>query len=227
MLPQSKIYLSVDLDAFITPETQGCFDDVFRHVIGGGLPVKVVPSHHKLIPDINRSGVTALWNVDQHDDLECETCGDERCYCYHAPRTLHCGNWVSHVKWRQGGEYHWLAPRKRNIECYGWVNPWGDPEHHRWQRLIKHDLDRTRIPWGQVCRIGIAVSPDYTTPTDLRDRLQACPVPGVAEWFRVTGIAQRASRWSLVWASRDIEAPDPQDLSDDWKAVAQSAPFQG
>ncbi|KKW13214.1 MAG: hypothetical protein UY48_C0003G0036 [Candidatus Gottesmanbacteria bacterium GW2011_GWB1_49_7] len=208
----SSLYLSIDLDVFacavgthfLVDRMKPHFDRIMGEVVRRDTAerrVKVVMSHEKLLPAINRSGCTELWNVDYHSDLEnaVDTIQEPwRC------DEVDCGTWVSFVHWRKTGKFVWVQPhgsswnnrnegRCDSHRCLPDGNPFIQTDLTDWSRTKVHNLSIT-IPWSKVTHVGIAGSPDYTC-LDCLKKLVAEASPEIQTWFKRKTVFLRASQW--------------------------------
>lgn len=120
------------------------------------IPVHAVMNHQQLLPYVNASRARRLINIDEHSDATAEA------------DSLHCGSWVSYVKWRYQGEYVWIrnAPGYKGC-CNKYYNQWWT-----WARDIEWDRTSTDYVAEQnlvmmnyltnVVGIGICMSPWYS-----------------------------------------------------------------
>lgn len=161
-----KIYLSLDLD-FFNYQKDDKLKNYFLSKLGKlkkGITY-VVPSHHHLLPHINKSKCDHLINVDWHSDISDGLTDTDLC----------CGSWVNFVRWRKTSNFTWLYPRK---VCYNdkghdsntdhgccWtskdVNPFLHDTEHEWASINHFLFDKSLINWNNIEQVGIAVSPNW------------------------------------------------------------------
>ena len=170
-----SVYLSIDLDYWMNHESvddsDHFFDLVFAHCHALKIPIRLVREHHWLLPHINASKCEDVWNIDYHSDLADRD--------KHGRIELNCGTWGNHVRFRAKGTYVWCAPDQRcRSNGEGWCHIMRNPfvsDCSGWKRT-RSLIGWKRIPWEQVRRVGVAVSPDF---------FKVAPVEGVLSRFKL------------------------------------------
>ena len=96
-----KHFLSVDIDYWVK-DTDSMMTSLLSLMNSkGDIPLIAVMNHQQLLPYVDESEARHLVNIDYHSDLNNITV-----------KELHCGSWVSYVKWRAEGKYTWIRPEK-------------------------------------------------------------------------------------------------------------------
>lgn len=153
---RSKIFLSIDLDFWLTPEPAlKSIADVMKYAAEHNIPLNVMMNHQQMLPHVNHSAARTLVNLDQHSDAR-----DVRV------DRFDCGSWISYVNWRKDGQFVWAKnnPDMARGNCNWKFNaPWN--QNIGWgltradildQKFNIHDL--LKDAFG----IGICLSPAYT-----------------------------------------------------------------
>ena len=159
-----KTYLSVDLDFFnpwdhYLEEVETMLVLIIRQARKRNIPLLAVMNHQQLLPVVNASRARRLVNVDEHSDV---TEGDIS--------ELDCGSWVSYVRWRAQGHYHWV----RNCcstsrgNCNGELS-WG--EDTEWRKVTSVNRadhahvgpDYVTSPRHRCVGVGLCMSPSFST----------------------------------------------------------------
>ena len=95
-------YVSVDMDFWTyVPQrierARAYLCRLFDIASRKGISTLAVMNHQQLRVHVDCSGARRLVNIDLHSDLA-DT----------AVNRLNCGTWVSYIRWRQEGIYHWI-----------------------------------------------------------------------------------------------------------------------
>jgi len=145
-----KSYLSIDLDYWCDHKTAQSATRFFNRVFSLGKPITIVAEHDDLLPDVNRMKGDILYNFDSHED-----------YCVpNAKAGRPCdGDWVSWVKWRHNARYVWAYPATSTWQ-YSYKNVWS---RHDWREIRGMCGGYSQIQWHAVKRVGVCISPLYTT----------------------------------------------------------------
>lgn len=159
-------YLSIDIDYWNGARPESLYrslDNLLREIKKRRPPegIIAVMNHQQLVRHVNDSSARCLLNVDQHSDLI------KPQYC----RSLHCGNWVNYVKWRNEGQYIWLHRHdlvygecsgmkifnrgETNLELVDWARV-----DHQYVSHLPAFVSLTRGIRGA----GLVMSPAYSDP---------------------------------------------------------------
>jgi hypothetical protein len=158
-----RVYLSVDLDYFVTVDSA---KDFVEQVLALEVPTAFVVMHQHLVKHVNAFKPTILVNVDYHDDC-----------AIHKSRCPTDANWVNMIDSdiRSNGLYKWITPDACgccvNNET-GYEEQWLDRviPWKRFKYLIRtSDLSiRSIAKPKEVVACGIVLSPDYTDDTIIK-----------------------------------------------------------
>lgn len=133
-----KTFLSVDIDFWnilIYKENLllSFLDKLQMFSKSNNIQISAVTNHQQMLDPVNKSGCNKLVNIDFHSDLA-DTSVDE----------LNCGTWVSYVKWRDKGHYHWVRSNHAFCgDCNGSAPIFQDNN-----RKIRNSLKKTG--WNNV-----------------------------------------------------------------------------
>ena len=172
------------------PADQSLTTLLYQNSIYRNVPVTAVVSHQEMLSSVDDSGADCLINVDEHDDL------------INLKQDLTDGNWISYVKWRQGGTYIWVCSYEevQNFNTHEWRKP-----HRRLNKEWYHGSQwaNNQYLYGRqsidLCQylvdlvgIGIALSPGYAPPDvqEVMQRLMAkyeIPITGTDKGWGRTG----------------------------------------
>ena len=101
----SPLFLSVDIDFWAGRINEALLAERYLDKVAAqcrtfNIPLNAVTNHQQMLPLVDASNATTLVNIDTHSDLA----GDD-------VDELNTGTWVSYVKWRRNGHYHWIQGR--------------------------------------------------------------------------------------------------------------------
>lgn len=139
----------------------------------GDIPTVAVMNHQQLLPYVNDSGANHLINIDYHSDLNNITV-----------RELHCGSWVSYVKWRTSGKYTWIRPEKdpSRGRCENFGTRWNSYTDWKSARSVIEPPAKfrpTKFLPGCV-GIGLCMSPAFINPVMrefFKEFIRLCKIP--------------------------------------------------
>lgn len=73
------------------------------------VPIVAITNHQQILKWANKSKARRILSIDTHSDLRDNGCDE-----------LDCGSWVSYVKWRKEGEFHWIHKGRSDYgDCNG------------------------------------------------------------------------------------------------------------
>ncbi len=171
----ASTFLSVDADYFnyVHPKHYVRFLDWLLH----RFPTarwSAVSNHQQMLRHVNQSKCCELINFDTHSDLHSMNTGE-----------FSCGSWVSYVKWRDAGEYHWIRSQSSLYGDCSHDSPIFSKRSYRyavsdWARLqstfisARSSLDVFEKLLGekQITHISLCLSPLYAND-DLMDVMEA------------------------------------------------------
>jgi len=145
------MYLSIDLDAW----NQRPLDLIFFPKIWAlKAPIVLVDDHSHLLPYVNEKDYGVLFNIDHHDDI----LTSKHLSLFDTKEPIHCGNWVSHVTWKETGKYVWCSTRKSPDwgMCDG-TYVWKEGYSTGWHQ-VRRIMGFPKIPLNLVQAVGIAFS---------------------------------------------------------------------
>lgn len=161
---KKEIYLSVDLDYWRYHSGSKSLNSFLIRLLRmkrRGLPFKIVETHEKLVPHINKSGLSHIINVDYHSDI---VDGVD----YPGNRlTLNEGTWANFINKRlqEKGCFEWRFPHNNQNDledgyCHqDWKNPFKEKCTKYEKVIMKHGLKG--IDFKKIGAIGISISRDW------------------------------------------------------------------
>jgi len=168
----TKAFLSIDLDYWADHRSERSSLLFFNKVADLYLPIHVVESHEEMLPLINESGCSVLYNVDYHSDIFGFDNPEERESWIEEHPHPNEGQWGPYVEWRDKGCFWWMYPWKR---CYGDAGcTWGG-DGSCWDRSRCNPFTKgytqwaktrrckgtTPIRWGTISKVAVCLSPDW------------------------------------------------------------------
>lgn len=155
-----KVYVSIDMDYWCSPrQSRKEGTDYIANVIDlCPTNVKCVIMHHQLLRHINKSGASAVYNIDFHSDLADRVPKHE----------LNEGTWANFVKFKKNGKFIWFYPFSHCYlsqgRCDSLENPFDDPINIAGWEQAEHRLHKPSLSWLQskeIVGVGICVSPHW------------------------------------------------------------------
>jgi hypothetical protein len=160
-------YLSVDLDYWDLAKTPYEAINMFRKLLGLGVPLSIVEQHDGLLEFANESGALKLINVDYHSDFA-NYVSDEKL----AEAIPNCGTWVDFVEglqefeWRYPSRYKCFRLREGRCEYFTCSNKrssggfWTTGRTTRGLR-VSHTPGIKYLPYKNIVAAGVALSLGY------------------------------------------------------------------
>lgn len=151
-----RTYLSIDLDFWCKHNDAWHAERFFKRVWALNLRICVALHHHHLLRHINRQKkLDAVVNVDFHSDIIEDHEGFPEF-------ELNEGTWANFVKHQERMTFEWRYPEKECLAddigyCHQFLNPF-EEDCTYWQRVKKRE-GVARIPWGDICAVGVCLSP--------------------------------------------------------------------
>ncbi len=172
-----KAYLSIDLDYWCQRGEPHHVRAFFQRVWKLNLPITVALHHHHLLESINRRrGLDTIINVDYHSDVA----EDARGFTC----DLNEGTWGNFVDFQSKGTFIWRYPNEVCLShdtgyCHTYLNPF-EEQCTGW-RSIKKKQGLARIPWHDICAVGVCLSPCWLE----RPWVMSYPIEtlGMVEWM--------------------------------------------
>jgi hypothetical protein len=157
-----RTYVSIDIDFFngMSPDVvESTLDNFFASAVRKRIPIVAVMNHQQLTRFVDKSRANVLINVDQHADVVSVTEATE----------YNCGTWISYVRWRHRGHYHWIHRHSVDAGECSWDRPvfMGGRTRGRntdWKRVSRRHVQsfpQTRGLLKDCVAIGFVLSPFY------------------------------------------------------------------
>jgi hypothetical protein len=154
-------FLSVDMDFFDYREPR-LTTEFLESLLSLKVPVTAVMNHQQMLRIVNDSPSRYLLNMDLHSDLQANWLAT----------SLHCGSWVSYVKWAPSGTYHWWDCSETHGDCsvedyifYKGKSFVTKTSSTRWKDIrYTYSLKNPNLSNINIIEVAVCMSPSYSHP---------------------------------------------------------------
>jgi len=160
-----RTYVSIDLDFFngMSPDVvESTLDNFFASALRRRVPMVAVMNHQQLTRFVDESCAKKLINIDMHADIVDSDVQE-----------FNCGTWISFVRWRHRGHYHWVHRHSVGDGECSWADPIFMGLHNQprtrghitdWKRVSRRKVvgfPYSRTLLSNCVSVGFVLSPYY------------------------------------------------------------------